>query len=491
MINFLFNTLKKPSRLACAGILTWMVSVPTQAIVYQTQAVTGAMRFDEAYFLQPHNSYEHDSVLTNWLNKGYRSLELDVIDKGDWELETKGPYVSHDGYAGNENCSASSNDRLGDCLTDILNWIDTNNPDTPIMLFIDMKASWDPLNAWKGDEVKMLDEFVESYIPAHRRFTYKELIQHLQSTDPYFSTSDYRASLKRVGWPTLSSLKGKLIIALTGGYVGDVNARMEQALGYRGDNLATFLCPDIDTTDPEEFSGTIDAISASNSKKFFCGNVKAGDHYTATANRAAEYKQIMHLWDKAGDFANTDFAALWIAIAHGVQGVGIDLSAASSTPSYIGNNIDYVGKRRSLPGYFTIHSVQNTGLCLSDDNTSYGNGSNIEMRYCNNGNEQKFVYSAEGQLRIKGNDKYCVDYSSGSADNGDKMHLWDCDGGNSEKWAITPNGQFKNRDKNYTHCIDIPGGSPYNGQRLQIYSCHSGSNQQFQLNATADWYHNP
>ncbi len=461
------------------------------AATYQTQPATSNMRFDQAYFLQPHNSYEHDSVLTNWLNKGYRTLEIDVIDKGDWEFQAKGPYVSHDGSEGNENCSASTNDRLGDCLTDIINWSNANNPDTPILLFIDMKASWDPLNAWKGDEVAMLDEFIESYIPASKRYTYGELIDHLRINDSQFNNSDYRASLKRVGWPTLSALKGKIIVAFTGGSIGDVNDRMEQALGYRGDSLNSFLCPDIDTSDPEEFSGTIDAISSTNSKKFFCGNVKSGDHYTATANRAAEYKQIMHSWDKAGDFANTSFEALWIAVAHGVQGIGIDLSSAASTPSYIGNNIDYVGKRRSLHGYVTLHPAQNTSLCVSDDNTSYGNGSDIEVKYCNGSDAQKFVYTAEGQLRIKGNDKYCLDYSSGSADNGDDTHLWDCDGGNSEKWAVTTKGELKNRDKNYTYCLDVPNASPYNGQRLHIWKCHGGINQQFIINPTADWYHNP
>lgn len=213
------------------------------AATYQTQPATSNMRFDQAYFLQPHNSYEHDSVLTNWLNKGYRTLEIDVIDKGDWEFQAKGPYVSHDGSEGNENCSASTNDRLGDCLTDIINWSNANNPDTPILLFIDMKASWDPLNAWKGDEVAMLDEFIESYIPASKRYTYGELIDHLRINDSQFNNSDYRASLKRVGWPTLSALKGKIIVAFTGGSIGDVNDRMEQALGYRETALTVSYVP--------------------------------------------------------------------------------------------------------------------------------------------------------------------------------------------------------------------------------------------------------
>ncbi|WP_182288387.1 hypothetical protein [Vibrio spartinae] len=63
----------------------------------------------------------------------------------------------------------------------------------------------------------------------------------------------------------------------------------------------------------------IDAISPTNSKRFFCGNVKAGDHYQVTANAASDTKQLMHLWHSAGDFANTDYAATWIAIAHGVS----------------------------------------------------------------------------------------------------------------------------------------------------------------------------
>lgn len=477
---------------------TWLASLlcltttgVASAATYNTAPATQNLRFDQTYFVQPHNSYEYDNSLVNWLNKGYRSLELDVIDRGDWEFESKGPYVAHDASpTGDENCSASV-DRLGDCLTDIVNWVNANNPDTPILLFIDMKSSWDPLNAWKGDEVAMLDDFVKAYLPSSKRFGYGDLVNHLRNNDPQFSNSDYRASLKRTGWPTLSALRGKIIVAFTGGRVGDVNNRMEQALGYRGDNLYSFLCPDIDTSDPEEFSGTIDSISSSNSKKFFCGNVKAGDHYTATANRAAEYKQIMHLWDKAGDFANSDFASLWIAVAHGVQGIGIDVSNAASTPSYLGDSIGYVGQRRSLPGYMKIRSKQNPSLCVSNENSSYGNGSDIELKYCDNSSAQNFVYSAEGQLRIKGNDKYCLDYSSGSADNGDDTHLWDCDGGNSEKWAVTPDGQLKNRDKNYQYCLDVPSANPYHGRRLHLWRCHSGDNQKWIIEPAGDWYHNP
>jgi hypothetical protein len=119
--------------------------------------------FHQAYYTLQHNTYEHGSTLTGWLDLGLRSVELDVIDKDNWENDVNGPYVSHDKYAGNENCSGNP-DRLGHCLRDIASWQDTHPGTGPILVFIDMKSSWDPAVAWQDDEVFSLDEKVRSIL---------------------------------------------------------------------------------------------------------------------------------------------------------------------------------------------------------------------------------------------------------------------------------------------------------------------------------------
>ncbi|MDW6005351.1 ricin-type beta-trefoil lectin domain protein [Vibrio mangrovi] len=451
-----------------------------------------SLRFDQLYYIQPHNTYQHGDSLIGWLDAGYRSVELDVIDRGNWENNAKGPSVSHDMNPGNVNCSAPDNDRLGDCLDDIVNWMNVHTDDLPLVIFVDMKSSWDPLNAWKSDEVVLLDQFISNYLTnklGSRFFTYQDLLAHLGTN----YSPDYRARLKAVGWPNVASMKGKAIIVLTGGHVGDVNDRMETAMTLMGSTQSTFLCPDIDAADPNEFSGAIDSISDEHSKRFFCGNVAAGDHYQITANRANEYKQLMHLWSTAGDFKNTDYAATWIALAHGVSAIGWDIDNVAQTPDWTKGKqpqILLVGERRSLPGYFKIHPkiAVDQDQCLAVEGSRYNNGSDLRQELCTDQDNQQFVYTAEGQLRPKGNNKYCVDFNTGSADAGDKMHLWDCDGGNSEKWAVSSSGQFLNRDKNYAYCMDVSDGSTASGNQWQIWPCNSqNDNQIFYLEPVADW----
>ncbi|WP_051680508.1 Ca2+-dependent phosphoinositide-specific phospholipase C [Vibrio rhizosphaerae] len=447
---------------------------------FEASQPSESSRLDELYYIQPHNTYKNNGVLRDWLNAGYRAIELDVIDRGDWEDEAKGPYVAHGLNPMNANCRAEDNDRLGDCLDDIAAWMDNNPNALPLLIFVDMKSSWDPASAWKHDEVAELDWWISNYF-GPKMFTYQELLTHLGNSN------DYRETLKMRGWPTVSSLRGKAIVILTGGHKGDVNHRMEQAMNMMSGTQSTFLCPDIDAADASEFTGTIDAISATNSKRFFCGNVKAGDHYQVTANAASDTKQLMHLWHSAGDFANTDYAATWIAIAHGVSAIGWDISSATNTPRWI-ESIPLVGVRRSLPGYFTIRPSISTEKCLTVKRSDYSNGGDLIQEHCSDTPAQRFVYTAEGQLRPAGNNKYCVDFNTGSADNGDVLHLWDCDGGNSEKWQITSDGRFKNRDKDYRYCMDVPGATTSSGVQWKIYQCNGNENQKFNLRSVPDWH---
>lgn len=456
---------------------------------YQAMTPEDYFRFDQLYYIQPHNTYEHSSCVTNWLDAGYRSVEIDVIDRGDWENDIHGPYVSHDANPGDVNCSNpdGDDDRLGNCIDDIIAWQDINQNELPLLVFVDMKASWDPANAWYGDEVAQLDQFIGNYLGS-RMYKYSDLIIRLNR----FAGTTYREKLKNGGWPTIGNLRNKIIVVLTGGRFGDVNDGMEQATVYLWPNLSTFMCPDIDNTDPEEIYDTIDSISPINSGYFFCANVSAGDHYQIVANKAAEYKQILHLWGTAGDFANTDYAASFIAVAHGASALGWDVSQSLSDPNVHMPDwtwsIPLVGVRRSLPGYFKLHTrITNGEKCLAVSGATYSNGSDLVQYSCHSGYNQQFVYTAEGQLRPRGDNRYCTDFSSGSADNGDEMHLWDCDGGNSEKWAVTPYGLFKNRDNGYTHCMDVPGSSTLNGLQLYIWACHGGLNQQFILESVPDW----
>lgn len=120
----------------------------------------------------------------------------------------------------------------------------------------------------------------------------------------------------------------------------------------------------------------------------------------------------------------------------------------------------------------------------------YGNGKSIVQWTCNNGaDNQQFVYTAEGQLRPKGNNKYCLDIKGGTAGQNKEMNLWDCDGGRSEKWYITPDGLMANRDQDRRYCMDVYGNSAANGTRMKLWPCDKNDTaQRLVFRQVPDWY---
>ena len=443
--------------------------------------VPSVHRFDQLYYLQPHNTFEHGATLAGWLDLGYRTVELDVIDR-DWLGDPQGPYVSHDWTPGHKNCSAAGNTRLGHCLTDIVNWMNAHPTDpTPIVIFVDMKTtSSDFLSAWPGSRIAALDEWIRSFLGT-RLYKFSDLYDYVLV---HGGGGTPRALLAQYGWPVMNALQGKIVVALTGGRLFQVNQGMQSALttltGSYGRYPATTMCPDVEN-DPNELNvgGTVDGISTANSQYFVCSNLKSQDHYELTANRAAQNRQLIHLW---GDhvFGNTNFAHNYIAVAHGICAVGQDLADYGNATTF-GGSLPHVGVCRSLPGYFELAPLSAGSLCATV-NGGYGNGTAIVSSSCAGTSAQQYVYTAEGQLRPKGNNIYCVDISGGSAGAGKNIHLWDCDGGSSEKWQIDPDGYFKSMN-NTTYCLTA-GAS---GAQWKTQSCSAVNDRRFNLYPMPDW----
>ena len=252
--------------------------------------ISSSAALHDLYYLQPHNTFDHDASLTAWLNSGYRSLELDVIDRGDWEKETKGPYVSHNFEAEKNNCKRDGKARLGDCFQQIKDWIDRNGTDVPIMLYIDMKASWDPASAWKSDEMAQLNRWIGNSILGDYLFTYKDLADHIEAK----SRDRMRVNLRGRGWPLIASMRNKVVVVLTGGPRGNVNDTMGKAVWKHSTlaNMFVFFCPDVDAQDEKEISGNIDSMSSRESKAFVCANIEMADHAEDTLNRSVEWNQL-------------------------------------------------------------------------------------------------------------------------------------------------------------------------------------------------------
>jgi len=455
----------------------------------QARAVSNDLRLDELYYIQPHNSYDHSRRLTNWLDAGYRSLEIDVVDKGDWQDSIDGPYATHK-TPGDHNCTGDI-DTLGSCLDDVMRWQNANPGEVPLTLFIDMKSSGIGIDKWTASEIEILDRFIADRLGS-RLFAWSDLRNHIASepgTTP-------RAQLRTKGWPIVDNLTDRIIVAFTGGSVGSVNQRFDKAARNLGADRNAFFCPVVPADAAEEISGNVHGMSSTSSSGIFCANVKAGDHYHLTANRSAEYRQLIHLYGTSDgdfiDFTSTSFEAAYIAVAHGISAMGLYVTNSLNDddafiPSW-SNAIPPVGKRRSLAGYFSLRTASSSGMrCVGSQPRRFKNGSDITQQRCHFGNNQRFVYTAEGQLRPAGDNRYCVDIESGQARPGKKLHLWNCDGGRSEKWAITPDGQFINFDAGKSYRATVPYGLATEGIRLDLQSETSNDSQKFEVSPVADW----
>jgi hypothetical protein len=441
--------------------------------------------FHDTYYTLQHNTFDYGSTLTGWLDQGFRSVELDVIDKEDWENDANGPYVSHDTSGGNKNCSGNP-DRLGHCLGDIAGWLNAHPSAGPILVFIDMKASWDPLNAWNSDEVFFLDEKVRSILGS-RLYTGNELYQYATGTAYTGSGKSLRQAVSEQGWPLLGALTGKVIVAYTGGKIGLTNQTQGGGIDYIAAQSPPrlpygFFCPDVESN-PNELNpgGTVDGMSSGTSQYVVCSNLAAQDNYQVTANRAAQHHQIIHIW---GDhvYSTDSFVYNYIAVAHGISAIGRN-SAPTDT---FGGAIPPVGVRRSLPGYFELRPQSAPAKCMDVNGSGSSNGTKIQVWSCGGTSNQRFVYTAEGQLRPQHANPYCTDINGGSAGNNKSIHLWNCDGGSSEKWLINADGSFKSSN-NQAYCLDAASGSSTNGAQFVTKSCSSAASQKFTLQSVADW----
>jgi hypothetical protein len=208
-------------------------------------------------------------------------------------------------------------------------------------------------------------------------------------------------------------------------------------------------------------------------------------------NRSAQWRQLIHQWGAAGAFNSLDYAWSYISVAHGASAIGWDVTESLTDASVFRPNwldsIPLVGKRRSLPGYFTLRT-HFANQCVDVKSSQWKDGTALQQYTCNDTDAQKFVYTAEGQLRPKGDTDYCADVDGGKGQQGAKLNIWDCDGGDSEKWAISAAGLFANRAGSWGYCMDVTGGSPSSGTRLQLWGCSAANvNQQFDPREVPDF----
>ncbi|NRD75251.1 ricin-type beta-trefoil lectin domain protein [Shewanella sp. VB17] len=455
-----------------AGNYTSEPNIP-KGYVAQAPISTGGLNdysiaWDDVYYLQPHNTYASSNKLTNWLDAGYRSVELDVLDNEE-QIDANGPYVGHS-QQGDYNCNAGSgDDRLGHCFDDIVNWMDENNPREPILVFVDMKTVG--LSDWKDEVIADLDTWIGHYL-GERLYSHDDLVMDLGT-----QSSNIRQAVSEMGWPSVEMLSGKIIVVLTGGQLGDVNDGMRNALVDELHGAAnTFMAPDVDAGAPDEVFGNIESIEPKSDSNYFVAvNLEAGDKAELSLEEAADHNMLIHIWGDSGDFTNQDYAYTLMTLSHGVSALGFDSALNNSDMGTDIHDWDEfipkVGYRRSVPGFFNMQDSL-SGLCLGLEDNKTDNKTNIQSQECDENNQhQDWIYTAEGQIRSISDVSKCLDIDGGEAKDGKRLHLWDCDGGKSEKWYIEPTGEIQSRD-NRSYCVGVFNS---NDDAAELESCNDNN----------------
>ncbi|MGW6395266.1 endo-1,4-beta-xylanase [Streptomyces sp. NPDC055103] len=124
------------------------------------------------------------------------------------------------------------------------------------------------------------------------------------------------------------------------------------------------------------------------------------------------------------------------------------------------------------PGSGQIKGVA-SGRCLDVPGSSTTDGTQVTLWDCNNRTNQRWAYTAAGELRVYG-DK-CLD--AGGTANGTKVQIYSCWGGDNQKWRLNSDGSIVGVQSGL--CLDAAGNGTANGTLIQLYSCSGGGNQRW------------
>ncbi|HMG49360.1 MAG TPA: Ca2+-dependent phosphoinositide-specific phospholipase C [Inquilinus sp.] len=436
---------------------------PPPPPVPNAKALEGTTPYNAAYWSRPHNTYEKTSFarLTDALDRGNQAVELDVYD--DYLLPVK-----HD--PGNSinlnNCRGGAGGFLRDCLVDIRAWSDAHPGHLPITLQLDLKPGDLVLGGWDATAKTALDSTVAQELGSK--------VYQPEALRAFTGYASLREGVYRAGWPSIDALRGRVIVLMMGGPIGDKNDTQEEYINQFGANAHVFVCPE--AHEPHDFywNGYADDFDDPNTNKWvICGNQQDDKYWYKDTLTAQQNGQLVNLWSK--DTAKFEsFQQMYLAAGWGASMI------SRETLQTWGGKLPLNGIRRSVPTGFTLSS-ELTGLCVEIQSGVYGNGSDLNQFSCADSLQQQWHYSDETQLRAVGNDEYCFDINGGDGNNGDQLHIWDCDGGTSEKWQLQPDGQLVGMNG---RCADVVDTAL--GRRLQIRDCTGGASQRFRLRSNAN-----
>ncbi|RSM65512.1 carbohydrate-binding protein [Actinoplanes sp. ATCC 53533] len=118
-----------------------------------------------------------------------------------------------------------------------------------------------------------------------------------------------------------------------------------------------------------------------------------------------------------------------------------------------------------------------SGRCVDVPDGTTTNGTQVQLRDCTGGTNQRWTQTPGKQLTVYGNK--CLDASGAGTANGTMVIIWDCHGGLNQQWNINANGTITNAQSGL--CVDANGAATTNGTKIIIWSCNGAANQQWSL----------
>ncbi|MFF2954942.1 ricin-type beta-trefoil lectin domain protein [Kitasatospora sp. NPDC057965] len=180
----------------------------------------------------------------------------------------------------------------------------------------------------------------------------------------------------------------------------------------------------------------------------------------------------------AADFNGDGYADLWVI--DNTAAIAIFPGYGTGTPGKVDGFSNY-----SLMGYantsVSVHSNQVSWQCV-DAEGGPRDGAQIAVWNCWDTPNQRVTFGIDGTIRAAG---YCLTAQDPSLANGTNVILGICNNQPGQKWATTPDGRIylPATASATARCLERPGWNANQGTRLGIWDCPGlQANQQWTLN---------
>ena len=129
-----------------------------------------------------------------------------------------------------------------------------------------------------------------------------------------------------------------------------------------------------------------------------------------------------------------------------------------------------------------ITGVQ-SGRCLDVTGNSAAAGTPLIIYDCNGQANQRFVFTANGELRAL-DGTVCVQAENGATASGTRAVIAACNGQVGQQWRRNASGTITSAQTSL--CLDVKGNKTENLTPVQAYRCNGGANQRFTTAAPVD-----